>query len=59
MVLQSETIQELTKASQALALLQQEVSDLRKLTDAQKTENVILLVYFFPILLDFISLDLA
>ncbi|OAY26505.1 nuclear-pore anchor [Manihot esculenta] len=38
-VLQSETIQELTKASQALALLQQEVSDLRKLTDAQKTEN--------------------
>ncbi|XP_021635125.2 nuclear-pore anchor isoform X2 [Hevea brasiliensis] len=38
-VLQSETIHELTKASQALASVQQEASDLRKLTDAQKSEN--------------------
>lgn len=39
-VLQSETIQELTKTSEALALLQVEASRLRKLADAQKVENV-------------------
>ncbi|CAK7326022.1 unnamed protein product [Dovyalis caffra] len=38
-ILQSETIQELTKASQALASLQEEASELRKLADAQKSEN--------------------
>lgn len=39
-VLQSETIQELTKTSELLASLQEEASKLRKLTDAQKIENV-------------------
>ncbi|KAJ1400489.1 Nucleoprotein TPR/MLP1 [Sesbania bispinosa] len=38
-ILQSETIQELTKTSEALALLQEEASELRKLADAQKIEN--------------------
>ncbi|KAM5586916.1 nuclear-pore anchor [Rosa sericea] len=38
-ILQSETIQELTKTSQALAVLQQEASELRKLDDALKSEN--------------------
>ncbi|KAK7323970.1 hypothetical protein VNO77_27474 [Canavalia gladiata] len=38
-ILQSETIQELTKTSEALALLQEEASELRKLADAQKAEN--------------------
>ncbi|CAJ1958251.1 unnamed protein product [Sphenostylis stenocarpa] len=38
-VLQSETIQELTKTSEALALLQEEASELRKLTNTQKIEN--------------------
>ncbi|PSR92585.1 Nuclear-pore anchor like [Actinidia chinensis var. chinensis] len=38
-ILQSETIQELTKTSQALASLQEEASELRKLADALKTEN--------------------
>ncbi|KAB5520198.1 hypothetical protein DKX38_024517 [Salix brachista] len=38
-ILQSETIQELTKTSQALSSLQQEASGLRKLVDAQKSEN--------------------
>ncbi|XP_010539174.1 PREDICTED: nuclear-pore anchor [Tarenaya hassleriana] len=38
-ILQSETIQELTKTSQALATLQDEASELRKLADAQETEN--------------------
>lgn len=39
-VLQSETIQELTKTSETLALLQEEASKLRKLADSQKIENV-------------------
>jgi len=39
-VLQSETIQELTKTSEALALLQEEASELRKLANTQKIENV-------------------
>ncbi|XP_057457960.1 nuclear-pore anchor-like isoform X2 [Lotus japonicus] len=38
-ILQSETIQELTKTSEALALLQEEASKLRTLADAQKIEN--------------------
>ncbi|XP_050104542.1 nuclear-pore anchor-like isoform X2 [Malus sylvestris] len=38
-ILQSETIQELTKTSQALATLQEEASELRKLADALKSEN--------------------
>ncbi|OIW05349.1 hypothetical protein TanjilG_28814 [Lupinus angustifolius] len=38
-ILQSETIQELTKTSEARALLQEEASELRKLADAQKIEN--------------------
>ncbi|XP_059661908.1 nuclear-pore anchor isoform X2 [Cornus florida] len=38
-ILQSETIQELTKTSQALASLQEEASELRKLVDMLKTEN--------------------
>ncbi|KAJ7949034.1 nuclear-pore anchor [Quillaja saponaria] len=38
-ILQSETIQELTKTSQALALLQEEASQLRKLADSHRTEN--------------------
>ncbi|XP_068499326.1 nuclear-pore anchor isoform X2 [Phaseolus vulgaris] len=38
-VLQSETIQELTKTSEALSLLQEEASELRKLTNTQKVEN--------------------
>ncbi|KAM3731717.1 hypothetical protein ACB098_11G003200 [Castanea mollissima] len=38
-ILQSETIQELTKTSQTLASLQQEASELRKLADAHKSEN--------------------
>ncbi|XWS16718.1 hypothetical protein CRYUN_Cryun33cG0001800 [Craigia yunnanensis] len=38
-ILQSETIQELTKTSQELALLQGETSELRKLADAHKSEN--------------------
>nr|CAN80561.1 hypothetical protein VITISV_040288 [Vitis vinifera] len=39
-ILQSETIQELTKTSQALALLQKEASELRKLADAKNAENI-------------------
>ncbi|KAI4323302.1 hypothetical protein L6164_022918 [Bauhinia variegata] len=38
-ILQSETIQELKKTSQALSLLQEEASELRKLSDTQKIEN--------------------
>ncbi|KAL7186962.1 hypothetical protein ACSBR2_028631 [Camellia fascicularis] len=38
-ILQSETIQELTKTSQAMAALQYEASELHKLVDALKTEN--------------------
>ncbi|CAL0326353.1 unnamed protein product [Lupinus luteus] len=38
-ILQSETIQELTKTSAALALLHEEASELRKSSDAQKIEN--------------------
>ncbi|KAI3997019.1 hypothetical protein MKX01_021295 [Papaver californicum] len=41
-ILQSDTIQELTKTSQALGSLQQEASDLRKLADARKNEIDIL-----------------
>ncbi|XP_010260814.1 PREDICTED: nuclear-pore anchor isoform X2 [Nelumbo nucifera] len=41
-ILQSETIQELTKASQALAVLQEEAAELRKFADSQKSENDIL-----------------
>lgn len=41
-ILQSDTIQELTKTSQALGLLQREASDLRKLADARKNEIDIL-----------------
>ncbi|CAH8258662.1 unnamed protein product [Arabidopsis lyrata] len=39
-ILQSETIQELTNTSQALAALQEEASELRKLAAARETENV-------------------
>jgi nucleoprotein TPR/epidermal growth factor receptor substrate 15 len=39
-ILLSETIQELTKTSQALAALQEEASELRKLADARGIENV-------------------
>ncbi|KAK8623172.1 hypothetical protein V6N13_118063 [Hibiscus sabdariffa] len=38
-ILQSETIQELTKTSQELALLKEEASELRKVVDAQRSEN--------------------
>ncbi|KAK8526986.1 hypothetical protein V6N13_084854 [Hibiscus sabdariffa] len=38
-ILQSETIQELTKTSQELALLKEEASELRKVVDAHKSEN--------------------
>ncbi|KAG8365302.1 hypothetical protein BUALT_Bualt18G0090400 [Buddleja alternifolia] len=38
-ILQSETIQELTKTSQALASAQEETSELRKVVDVLKTEN--------------------
>ncbi|XP_015078982.1 nuclear-pore anchor isoform X1 [Solanum pennellii] len=38
-ILQSETIQELTRTSQALATLQEESSELRKLSDVLKSEN--------------------
>ncbi|XP_050941525.1 nuclear-pore anchor-like isoform X2 [Cucumis melo] len=38
-ILQSETIQELTKTSQALASVQEEAAELRKLAEAYKTEN--------------------
>ncbi|RYR53574.1 hypothetical protein Ahy_A06g028755 [Arachis hypogaea] len=38
-ILQSETIQELKSTSEALAMLQGEASELRKLADAQKIEN--------------------
>ncbi|XP_022717640.1 nuclear-pore anchor [Durio zibethinus] len=38
-ILQSETIQELTKTSQELALMKGEASELRKLADAHKSEN--------------------
>ncbi|GMJ10521.1 TRANSLOCATED PROMOTER REGION, nuclear pore anchor [Hibiscus trionum] len=38
-ILQSETIQELTKTSQELGLLKEEASELRKLADAQRSEN--------------------
>ncbi|XP_065853782.1 nuclear-pore anchor isoform X2 [Euphorbia lathyris] len=38
-VLQSETIKELAKTSEALASVQQQASDLRKLADEQKSEN--------------------
>ncbi|CAA7062079.1 unnamed protein product [Microthlaspi erraticum] len=38
-ILQSETIQELTKTSQALATLQDEASELRRLADARGMEN--------------------
>lgn len=46
-ILQSETIQELTRTSQALALLQGEASELRKSADAHKSENVIILSCLF------------
>lgn len=39
-ILQSETIQELSKTSQALASVQEEVSELRKLADTYRSENV-------------------
>ncbi|XP_042060222.1 nuclear-pore anchor-like [Salvia splendens] len=39
-ILQSETIQELMKTSQALDLAQKEASELRKVVDVLKTENV-------------------
>ncbi|XP_057795095.1 nuclear-pore anchor [Salvia miltiorrhiza] len=39
-ILQSETIQELTKTSQALDSSQKEASELRKLVDVLKTENL-------------------
>ncbi|KAL0407153.1 UNVERIFIED_CONTAM: Nuclear-pore anchor [Sesamum latifolium] len=39
-ILQSETIQELTKTSQALASAQEETTELRKAVDALKTENI-------------------
>ena len=39
-ILQSETIQELTKTSEALASLQEEASELRKLADSRGTEIV-------------------
>lgn len=39
-ILQSDTIQELTRTSQAVATLQEEASELRKLSDALKTENI-------------------
>ncbi|XP_048326058.2 nuclear-pore anchor isoform X2 [Ziziphus jujuba] len=38
-ILQSETIQELNKTSQALASVQEEVSELRKLADTYRSEN--------------------
>ncbi|KAF3668086.1 hypothetical protein T459_16631 [Capsicum annuum] len=38
-ILQSETIQELTRTSQSLAALQEESSELRKLSDILKSEN--------------------
>ncbi|KAG6675327.1 hypothetical protein I3842_15G095500 [Carya illinoinensis] len=38
-ILQSETIQELTKTSKTLASLQEEASELRKSADAHKSEN--------------------
>lgn len=38
-ILQSETIQELTKTSEALASLQQETDELRRLANSQKSEN--------------------
>ncbi|KAJ8761339.1 hypothetical protein K2173_001395 [Erythroxylum novogranatense] len=38
-ILQSETIQELAKTSQAFASLQKEASDMRKLADGLKSEN--------------------
>ncbi|KAF8412623.1 hypothetical protein HHK36_000592 [Tetracentron sinense] len=41
-ILQSETIQELTRTSQALALLQEEASQLRKLADTKTSENDVL-----------------
>ncbi|KAL5732068.1 hypothetical protein ACHQM5_004726 [Ranunculus cassubicifolius] len=41
-ILQSDTIQELTKTSQALGSLQEELSKLHKLSDNLKSENVIL-----------------
>ena len=40
-ILQSETIQELTKTSQALDSAQKEASELRKVVDVLKTENVL------------------
>uniref|UniRef100_A0A7N0VHG9 Nucleoprotein TPR/MLP1 domain-containing protein n=1 Tax=Kalanchoe fedtschenkoi TaxID=63787 RepID=A0A7N0VHG9_KALFE len=39
-ILQSETIQELTKTSKALSLLQEEASELRRVSDALKSENI-------------------
>ncbi|VFQ58763.1 unnamed protein product [Cuscuta campestris] len=39
-ILQSETIQELTRTSQALTSLQEELSELRKMSDVLKNENV-------------------
>ena len=47
-ILQSETIQELTKTSQALALAQNELFELQKLSDAQKTEYVCTDSQFIP-----------
>ncbi|XP_039055568.1 nuclear-pore anchor-like isoform X2 [Hibiscus syriacus] len=38
-ILQSETIQELTKTSQELALLKEEASELRKVADVHRSEN--------------------
>lgn len=57
-VLQSETIQELTKTSETLALLQEEASKLRKLADAQKIENVKFpthRIFMFSVCFNFIS----
>lgn len=40
--MQSETILDLNKTSQALALVQEEVPDLRKFADTYRSENVLM-----------------
>ncbi|KAL2524161.1 Nuclear-pore anchor [Abeliophyllum distichum] len=53
-ILQSETIQELMKTSQALASAQEETSELHKVADALKNENVTSFLFHFSSLIPFL-----
>lgn len=52
-ILQSETIQEVTKISKELSVVQNEASELRKVVEIQKTEHVNILYAFLVVFIDF------